>query len=96
MAEAGEAPEEDFAAYSTSLMETSQKMADTAELGNPVCSALVLKGGRMLLMHEASIEGQSVYLSILCGGVPAGVQSLIGKIVVCVSNALTGNRYQEQ
>lgn len=90
MAEAGKAPGEEFAVHSTSLMESSRKMADTAEFGTPVCSALVLKGGRMLLMHEANIEGQSIYLSILCGGVPAGVQSLIGKIVVCVSNALTG------
>jgi len=95
MAEAGRAPGEEFAAYSTSLMETSQTMADIADLGNPVCSALVLNKGRMLLMHEATIDGQAIYLSILCGGVPAGVQSLIGKIVACVSKALTGNEYRE-
>ncbi|GAV19865.1 hypothetical protein MMIC_P0823 [Mariprofundus micogutta] len=91
MTEVGESPGEDFAPYSTSMMETSLKMSAIADLGNPICNALVLKGGRMLIMHEAKIDGDSIYLSILCSRVPTGVQTLIKKIVACLSRALTGN-----
>ncbi|PJA34773.1 MAG: hypothetical protein CO187_00220 [Zetaproteobacteria bacterium CG_4_9_14_3_um_filter_53_7] len=91
MTEVGESPGDDFAPYSTSVMESSQKMSEIAGFGDPICSALVLKGGRMLIMHEARIDGQSVYLSILCSRVPAGVQALIKKIVECLTRAMTGH-----
>lgn len=89
LTETGESPGEDFAPYSTSVMDTSQKMTEIAGFGDPICSALVLKGGRMLIMHEATIDGQSVYLSILCSRVPTGVQGLINRIVTCLTKALT-------
>jgi len=91
MAEAGTAPDDDFACYSCSAMETAQQMVHSGDLGQLICSALVLKGGRMLIMHEARIEGQHIYLSILCDKVPNGIQRLIRKIVRCISKALLGN-----
>ena len=95
MAEAGVCPEEDFSAYSSAMMETARKVAESGELGEQICSALVLKNGRMLIMHEAVIGDQSIYLSILCSRVPAGMQNLIKEIVSCVAKTLLGNRYQE-
>jgi len=91
MVEAGQAPDDDFAAYSCSAMDTAQHMALSGNLGELICSALVLKGGRMLIMHEADIDGQCIYLSILCSKVPNGVQKLIVKIVKCLSTTLLGN-----
>lgn len=96
MTEVGEAPSEDFAPYSSSMMELANDVASSGELGEQVCSALVLKNGRMLIMHEAKIGDQSIYLSILCSRVPPGVQNLIRKITGCVAKALLGNDYQEQ
>jgi len=95
MGEAGDAPGDDFAPYSSSIMENASKMAAIGQLGEPVCSALVLEHGRMLIMHEARLDGESIYLSILCRRVPAGVQSLIRKIVDCVAKALLGDGYEE-
>ncbi|MFQ5518485.1 MAG: hypothetical protein ACE5E3_00645 [Mariprofundus sp.] len=95
MAEVGESPGEDFAPYSASIMETADKMTLTGNLGNLICSALVLQGGRMLIMHEANVGGQYIYLSILCSKVPNGVQSLIRSIVTCVSQSLLGNSDSE-
>jgi len=91
MAEVGDAPNEDFAPYSTSVMETAQQMAHCGDLGELICSALVLKGGRMLIMHEARVGGEQIYLTILCNKVPNGVQKLIRNCVKCVSNALLGH-----
>ncbi len=91
MAEVGDAPGEDFAPYSATVIETARKMSQTGELGDPVCSALVLKKGRMLIMAEATIGGDSIYLSILCRKVPAGVQNLIKRIVDCMSETLLGS-----
>jgi len=96
MSEVGTAPGEDFAAYSSSMMDTAIRVAESGDLGKQICSALVLKNGRMLIMHEGKINDQSIYLSILCSRVPAGVQNLIRKIVNCVAKALLGNDYQEQ
>ncbi|EAU54107.1 hypothetical protein AL013_00820 [Mariprofundus ferrooxydans] len=95
MAEVGASPGEDFAPYSSSIMENASKMAAIGQMGVPVCSALVLERGRMLIMHETKLDGESVYLSILCRKVPAGVQSLIRKIVDCVARALLGHGYKE-
>jgi len=91
MAEVGEAPGEDFAPYSSTVIETARKMSQTGDLGDPICSALVLKKGRMLIMAEANIGGDSIYLSILCRKVPAGVQKLIKRIVDCMSETLLGS-----
>jgi len=91
MVEAGSAPDDDFAAYSCSAMETAQRMALSGNLGSLICSALVLNGGRMLIMHEANIGGQRIYLSILCHKVPSSVQKMIMKIVQCVSAVLLGS-----
>jgi len=91
MAEVGEAPGEDFAPYSATVIETARKMSHTGDLGDPICSALVLKRGRMLIMAEANIGGDAIYLSILCRKVPAGVQNLIKRIVDCMSETLLGN-----
>ncbi len=95
MAEVGDHPEEDFASYSATVIETARKMSHSGNLGDPVCSALVLKRGRMLIMTEAVVGGDAIYLSILCAKVPAGVQALIKRIVDCVSEALIGNTHQE-
>ena len=95
MAEVGESPGEDFASYSSTVIETSHQMSLIGELGSPVCSALVLKRGRMLIMAEANVDGDRIYLSILCRKVPAGVQSLIKRIVDCLSQALLGHTDQE-
>jgi len=92
MADAGEAPDDDFASYSSSVMETSQQMVRSGELGKLICSALVLEGGKMLIMHVANVGKEQIYLTILCNNVPNGVQRLIRKIVKCVSHALLGNR----
>jgi len=91
MVEAGAAPDEDFAPYSSSAMDTAQQMVRCGALGQLICSALVLKGGRMLILHEAWIDDQHIYLSILCDKVPNGIQNLIRKIVACISKALLGN-----
>ena len=91
MAEAGASPGEDFAAYSSAVMDNSAKMSQSGKLGDLVCSALVLRGGRMLIMHQAEIGSETIYLSILCKRVPAGVQKLIKQIVACVSAALLGD-----
>ena len=95
MAETGACPEEDFSAYSSSMMETARKVAESGDLGEQVCSALVLKNGRMLIMHEAAVGDQFIYLSILCSRVPSGMQNLIKEIVSCVARTLLGNSYQE-
>jgi len=95
MAEVGDSPGEDFAPYSATVIETAHKMSLTGDLGDPVCSALVLKRGRMLIMHEANVGGESIYLSILCRKVPAGVQRLLQRIIDCVSHALLGHAHQE-
>jgi len=91
MADAGEAPGDDFASYSSSVMETAQQMVHSGDLEKLICSALVLKGGQMLIMHEANVGGERIYLSILCNKVPNGVQRLIRNCVKCVSNALLGS-----
>ena len=95
MAEVGDCPGEDFAAYSSSLMEAAQNVTESGALGEQVCSAVVLKSGRMLIMHEARVDDHPVYLSILCSRVPAGVQKLIKSIVTCIARALLGNKYRE-
>jgi len=95
MAEVGDTPGEDFAPYSATVIETAHKMSLTGNLGNPICSALVLKHGRMLIMHEANVGGETIYLSILCRKVPAGVQRLIQRIIDCLSHALLGHTHQE-
>jgi len=91
MADAGNAPDEDFAAYASSTMDTAQQMAHSGQLNQLICSALVMEGGQMMIMHKTNIGGQHIYLSILCRRVPNGVQNLIRKIATCVSNALLGN-----
>jgi len=91
MAEVGESPGDDFAAYSSSVMDNAVKMSETGRIGDLVCSALVLKGGRMLIMHQTMVGDENIYLSILCEKVPAGVQKLIKKITACVSEALLGS-----
>jgi len=95
MAEVGDSPGEDFAPYSATVIETAHTMSLAGNLGSPVCSALVLKHGRMLIMHEANVGGDRIYLSILCRKVPAGVQSLIKRIVDCLSQALLGDTASE-
>jgi len=95
MVEAGQAPNDDFASYSSAAMETAQQMTSSGELGTLICSALVLKGGRMLIMHEANIDGQPIYLSVLCRKVPVSVQKMIMRIVQCVSTTLLGNSNPE-
>ncbi len=91
MADAGAAPGEDFASYSSAAMETAQHMVQSGDLKKLICSALVLKGGQMLIMHEANIGGEQIYLTILCNKVPNGVQKLIRACVKCVSNTLLGH-----
>ncbi len=90
MAETGKAPEEEFCTYASTAMEMAQQMVRSGDLKHLICSALVLEGGQMLIMHEADIEGQSIYLSILSNRVPSGVQRLIREIVKCISIALVG------
>jgi len=96
MAEAGQAPDEAFASDSCSIMETAQRMTLSGELGKLICNALVLKGGRMLIIHEANVGGQRIYLSILCCKVPGSVQKMIMKIVQCISATLLGTDNVEQ
>lgn len=91
MAETSEAPEEEFCTYASSAMEMAQQMVHSGDLKDLICSALVLQGGGMLIMHQAEIEGQNIYLSILCNRVPSGVQRLIREIVKSISKALVGN-----
>jgi len=91
MAEVGDSPGEDFAPYSSTVLETSHEMSLSANLGKPICSALVLKGGRMLIMHEAKIGDDQFYVSILCNQVPGGLQNLIKRITNCLSQALLGD-----
>ncbi|RLL50725.1 hypothetical protein D8Y20_11095 [Mariprofundus sp. EBB-1] len=91
MADVGEAPGEDFAPFSSTLIETARQMSQAGELGDPVCNAIVLKKGRMLIMAEASIGGESIYISILCRKIPSGVQNLIKRIVDFMSETLLGN-----
>jgi len=95
MAEAGRAPDETFASDSCSIMETAQRMALSGELGTLICNALVLKGGHMLIIHEANVGGQRIYLSVLCRKVPGSVQKMIMKIVQCVSATLLGTNTTE-
>ncbi|TLS67535.1 hypothetical protein FE236_07375 [Mariprofundus erugo] len=95
MAEVGDSPGEDFAPYSSSIMENASKMATIGQLGEPVCSALILERGRMLIMYQTRLDGESIYLSILCRKVPAGVQRLIRRIVECIAKALLGDGYKE-
>lgn len=95
MAEVGDSPGEDFAPHSSHAIEALQKLSDSGDLGKPICGALILNGGRMLITHEAKIDGESIYLSILCSRVPAGVQTLIKKIVTCIAKTLMGNNYRE-
>ncbi len=91
MADAGAAPDEDFASYVSSAMETARHMVACGDLKKMICNALVLKGGQMLIMHEANIGGEPIYLAILCNKVPNGVQKLIRACVKCVSNTLLGH-----
>jgi len=88
MAEAGDAPDEDFAPYSPAVMEKAMEMARHGNFGTPICNALVLSGGRMLIMHEAEIGRQMIYLALLCRKVPMGIQKLLQRIVDCVSRAM--------
>ena len=91
MAETGKAPEEEeFCSYASTAMEMAQQMVRSGDLKHLICTALVLEGGQMLIMHQAEIEGQSIYLSILSNKVPSGVQRLIREIVKCISIALVG------
>jgi predicted regulator of Ras-like GTPase activity (Roadblock/LC7/MglB family) len=90
MAEVGDSPGEDFAPYSTEMMEMANRMSQVGNFGAPICSALVLQGGRMLIMHEAKVGEHTIYLSILCDKVPPSVRRLTGKITACVSRSLLG------
>jgi predicted regulator of Ras-like GTPase activity (Roadblock/LC7/MglB family) len=91
MAEVGDSPGEDFAPYSTEMMEMANRMSQAGDFGVPLCNALVLRGGRMLIMHEARVGEHNIYLSILCDSVPPSVHRLTRKIVACVSRSLLGN-----
>ncbi len=95
MAEAGQAPGDDFAADSCAVMETALRMAVSGKLGAIICNALVLKGGRMLIIHETKVGGQPIYLSVLCRKVPGSVQKMIMKIVQCISATLLGTGQME-
>jgi len=88
MAEAGETPSEGFAAYAPMAIETSRLLAKNGNFGDPLCNALVLTNGRMLILYQTCIAGRVVYLSILCQKVPAGSKSLLEHIAAMISKAL--------
>jgi len=95
MAEAGLLPEEEFAVYSLSMMECAKNVAVSARLGQPVCSALLMERGRILIMHEASLDGEAIYLSILCNKLPGGIQGLINIIIDRLGKSLLGDGHKE-
>lgn len=90
MAEVGSIPNDDFAAYTLNVLDASHEITDTSALGESVCSAIVLQGGRMLIMNKADIAGQAVYVSIMCSRVPTGMQALIKRIVDTITHAMNG------
>ncbi len=91
MVDAGMAPDDDFASHASTAMETAQQMVRSGKLNELICNALILKGGQMLIMHEANVGGEQIYLTTLCNKVPNGVQRMLRKIVACVSHALLGS-----
>ncbi len=88
MAEAGTAPAEEFAPYLPMAVETSNRMAENGGFGEPLCNALVLSGGSMLIMYRTLVAGRAVYLSLLCSRVPAGLKTLLERITNEVAGAI--------
>jgi len=88
MADAGDVPADGFAPYAPMAIETARRMALNGELDEPVCSALILQGGRMLIMYQSEIANRVVYLALVCRKVPAGLKKLLDNIASEVGKAL--------
>lgn len=88
MAHAGDMPEEGFVPYSPMAVETARQMASAGGFGEPLCSAMILQNGRMLIMHQADVAGRAIYLSLLCRKVPIGLKHVLGRIATEIARAL--------
>ena len=88
MAEAGETPTDSFAAYTPMAVETSRIMAKNGDFGDPICNALILSGGRILIMYQTFVAGRIIYLSLLCQKVPVGLKGVLENIAAVISKAL--------
>lgn len=90
MAEAGELPTEGFAPYTPMAMETMRVMAQSGELGPPLCNATILSGGRMLVLYQTEVISRTVYLCLMCNKVPRGLKNLLEQVAEEVGRALGG------
>ncbi len=90
VAQAGDAPPDGFAAYAPMALETARRMSDAGNMGEPLCSALVLRDGSMLIMGDVQVAGRTMYLMLHCGKPPAGLRALLKQIAGALSGALGG------
>ncbi len=90
VAQAGDAPPDGFAAYAPMALETARRMSDAGQLGDPLCSALVLRDGSMLIMDDVTVAGRTMYLMLHCAKPPAGLRALLQRIADALSGALGG------
>lgn len=78
----------EFALYSPMVMETTRRMSQCGGFGEPICNGVILTQGRILITHQAEVNGKVIYLSLLCGKVPARVLSLLNSITAIVAKTL--------
>jgi len=88
MAHAGNLPEEGFTPYLPMAFETARRMASAGGFGEPLCNALILEDGKMLIMHQTDVAERAIYLSLLCKKVPKGLRDILHQIKVEIGRAL--------
>ncbi|MDX8401111.1 MAG: hypothetical protein R8K47_00620 [Mariprofundaceae bacterium] len=88
VAQAGAVSSDALAAYAPMALETARRMSDAGGLGDPLCSALVLRDGSMLIMADAEVAGRGMYLMLHCARPPAGLRALLDRIEAALNQAL--------
>ncbi|RMF70328.1 MAG: hypothetical protein D6743_00430 [Calditrichaeota bacterium] len=88
VAQSGETPEDSFAPYAPMAVETARRMAKSGGFDEPVCSALILQDGRMLILYQTVVVNRVLYLALLCTKVPAGLKGVLQRIAEEIGSAL--------
>ncbi len=80
MACSGETPEEGLPPYAPMAVETATRLGEAGGFGEPVCSALILQDGRMLIFYKTLVAGRVAYLGLLVRKVPRGLRGVLRRI----------------
>lgn len=96
IAGSGDMPLEAFSPYAPMAVETARRMADSGGFGEPLCNALILEGGQMLILYQTRVADHVIYLALLCKRVPTGLKKVLQNISAEIGRALGEHKDYEE